>query len=91
METQWCPSRLEDTHRAVGSQLWPGRWSGDGCRQREKRKLPEMEPTFTRALGPTPLHILPGDWSMLRAHGFGSPSLQCSWLLDTAFVPDPLS
>lgn len=51
---QWSPNLLEDTHRAGGSQLRQGCCSGEGCRQHEKRKLPEAEPIFSGAIGVCP-------------------------------------
>lgn len=51
---QWSPNQLEDIHRTGGSQLWPECWSWEEYRQREKVKLPEEEPTFSRATGARP-------------------------------------
>lgn len=85
----WSPTWLEGIHRAGGSQLWPGRWSGDGCRQHEKGKLPEKEPTLTSALGPATCTPSPetgatgaraaparGQEPGLRTHRCGPPSLR---------------
>lgn len=87
-------------HRAGGSQLQPGRWSGEGHRQHEKGKLPEEEPTRCYWGPPTCVSApeagvagaapawSPGhtDW-----HNFTSSSPQAFWLLDIPLVPDSLS
>lgn len=83
---QWSPNRLEDIPRTGGSQLWPECWSREECRQREKGKLPEEEPTFSRAAGARPpacppwrLKALGLELRVLMSRGSCSPSLQRSW------------
>lgn len=59
---QWSPNIPEDIHRAHCSQLQLGHWSGEGCRQCEKGKLPEGEPAFTSATGAHPPAFPPWRW-----------------------------